>query len=340
MNCPKCGIEITEGHQFCMNCGYSLIRETGQEPEDGEEQTARRRRSAPEPEEAPEEVPEEAAEEPVREAAPPQPVRLAPAQRPVQARPVQAPRPGNVPPARFTQPIRTRPDRSAPPETYRKYRRGSGKGVLFWLGVLVLVLAAAYVGMCILMPDHELTAPAVNLALTVWNYFKACGNYLLWFPIALGAVILLAILKATAGKALHRKLHEADTNEAQDLARKVVVAETLAPPQQVYAEIDEALNTRKTRKRYFPKGKFEYGEFTGGSVPLEYSHGDDGFTANFVFQRMERTGTRIFLEIIEWQIVNDAVSGHCLQAMRGLEPMLRDVVLDIDGGARFQVYDR
>ena len=28
MNCPKCGSEIAAGHQFCMNCGYSLIRET------------------------------------------------------------------------------------------------------------------------------------------------------------------------------------------------------------------------------------------------------------------------------------------------------------------------
>ena len=97
---------------------------------------------------------------------------------------------------------------------------------------------------------------------------------------------------------------------------------------------------RKTRKRYFPKGRFAFEEFTGSSVPLEYSCGDDGFTANFVFQRMERSGTRIFLEIIEWQLVNDAVSARCLQAMRGLEPMLRDAVLDIDTNARFRMYDR
>ena len=359
MNCPKCGSEIAAGHQFCMNCGYSLIRETPaerrEEPEpapeagkvleeeektvaDPEPEQVYRRRRVPQ-EDGPEEEAEEPAEEPAPEPAykpRPAPVRTpAQAQAPAQARPSMT-----LPPVRYQAPARNKPERAVPPAEVRKYRRSSGKGAMFWVGILLLVLTAVYVGACILIPDHDLTAPAVNLALTVWSYFSACGTYLLWFPIALGAIILLAILKATAGRALHRKLHDADTSEAQDLARIVVVAETLAPPQQVYAEIDEALKNRKTRKRYFPGGKFELEEFTGGSVPLEYSHGDDGFTANFVFQRMDRAGTRIFLEIIEWQIVNDAVSRRCLEAMRGLEPMLRDVVLDIDTGARFQVYDR
>ena len=350
MNCPKCGSEIAAGFQFCMNCGCSLIREkpaerreeAEQTPEAGErpesiaeeEQAGRRRRGAPEGE------PEEAPAQSMRLAPPP--ARASGQEAVYKQAPVQAPpqHTGSVPPARYTRPIRNRPDRAVPPEVYRKRRRASGKGVKFWLGILLLVLAAAYVGACILIPDHQLTAPAVNLGTTVWEYFAACGKYLLWFPIALGAVILLAVLKATAGKAMRRKLHEKDTDEAQDLARKVVVAETLAPPQQVYAEIDEALKSRKTRKRYFPKGKFEFEDFTGSSVPLEYRHGRDGFTANFVFQRMERAGTRIFLEIIEWELVNDAVSGYCLDAMRGLEPMLRDAVLDIDTNARFQVYDR
>lgn len=330
MNCPKCGSEIAAEYQFCMNCGYSLIREKTEEPEQagGEEQAYRRRRLAPvrdpEPGEEPEPEEEPAPEKP--------PVRV---QAPAPAQPS-----GRPPAVRYTQPVRNRPERPVPPPAARKYRRSSGKGVLFWLGILVLVLAAVYVGACILMPGHELTAPAVNLAVTVWDYFAVCGKYLLWFPIALGAIILLAVLKAVAGRPLRRKLHEKDTDEAEDIARKVVVAETLAPPQQVYAEISEALNNRKTRKRYFPKGKLELDDFSGGSVPLEYSCGDDGFTANFVFQRMERAGTRIFLEIIAWQLVNDVVSGRCLDAMRGLEPMLRDTVLDIDAKARFQVYDR
>ena len=356
MYCPKCGSQIVEGHQFCMNCGYSLIKEkpaetrdetdrapeAGEMPEqDGEQEAAARRRRAPQEPAFEEETQEQAPESrPAQAQAPAQVRRPAEAQVRVQAAPATRQYTGSVPPVRYTQPVRNRPERSAPPEAYRMYRRSSGKGARFWLGILLLVLAAAYAGACVLMPDHELTAPAVNLGTTLWNYFSVCGNYLLWFPIALGAVILLAVLKATAGRALHRKLHEADTAEAQDLARRVVVAETLAPPQQVYTEIDEALKNRKTRKRYFPKGRFAFEEFTGSSVPLEYSCGDDGFTANFVFQRMERSGTRIFLEIIEWQLVNDAVSARCLQAMRGLEPMLRDAVLDIDTNARFRMYDR
>ena len=55
---------------------------------------------------------------------------------------------------------------------------------------------------------------------------------------------------------------------------------------------------------------------------------------------MERSGTRVYLEIIRWQRKNGVISGPCLQAMSGLEPMLRDAVLDIDSSAGFQVYDR
>ena len=55
---------------------------------------------------------------------------------------------------------------------------------------------------------------------------------------------------------------------------------------------------------------------------------------------MERTGTRIFLEIIRWQLDNGVVSGRCVRAMQGLEPMLRDAVLDIDSNAKIQIYDR
>ncbi len=55
---------------------------------------------------------------------------------------------------------------------------------------------------------------------------------------------------------------------------------------------------------------------------------------------MDRAGTRVFMEIIEWQLNNGFVSKRCLSAMRGLEPMLRDTVLDIDTNAAFQVYDR
>ena len=57
-------------------------------------------------------------------------------------------------------------------------------------------------------------------------------------------------------------------------------------------------------------------------------------------QRLDRAGTRIYLEIIRWQVNNDIVSKRCLSAMRGLEPMLRDTVRDVDAGAAFQVYDR
>ena len=343
MNCPKCGFEIAQGHRFCMNCGTSVARELEEEaretqeaedaPEAAEteanpaeesteaEHPARRRRIAPAP---PEEAPAPAAEE-------------AP-----EAAPVRAPAPVQAPKVRYPQPPRQKAVRSvaSPMAAEKKYKRSSGTSVWLWVGILVLVLGAAYAGACILMPENPLTAPAVNLALTVWNYFSVCGKYLLWFPIALGAIILLAVLKMVAGRPLRRKIHAGDLAEARELASRVVVAETLAPPHQIHAEIAELLDTRKTRKQYFPKGRYDFGEFSGSGVPLDYSCGKDRFTANFVFQRMDRAGTRVFLEIIEWQLNNGCVSKRCLSAMRGLEPMLRDTVLDIDTSAAFQVYDR
>ena len=369
MNCPKCGSEIIEGYQFCMNCGASIVREpeeeeyqempetapeppaeTDKEPAAAEEPAPRRRRTAQayavEEKQAPA-APAQSEEEP--------PVRL---QKPAvtqdfdrtedfdqtqdfdgMQQPIQAQEPVPEPPQ--ARPPRQKPSRPAAPlKAARQYKRSSGKSVWFWLGILLLVLAAAYVAACILMPDNQFTAPAVNLALTVWNYFIVCGKYLLWFPIALGAIILLAVLKVVLGRPLRRKLHAADMAEARELASRVVVAETLAPPHQLHAEIAEIMETRKLRKKYFPKGKFDFAEFSAGGVPLDYSCGKDQFTANYVFQRMDRAGTRIFLEIIRWQVNNGVVSRRCLSAMRGLEPMLRDTVLDIDNSAVFQVYDR
>ncbi len=335
MNCPKCGSEIIPGYQFCMNCGASLVGEA-------EEET---KQESPEstPETGTESTPEQktdAGEEPTprrrraAQAAAAGEEAQAPAEEPEQ--PVPAPAP-----VQDTRPPRQKPARPVPPpEPARAYKRSSGKGVWFWLGILLLVLIAAYVAACIVIPDHALTAPAVNLAQTVWNYFSACGKYLLWFPIALGAIILLSVLKVTVGRPLRRKLHAADLAEARELASRVVVAETLAHAHQLHAEIAEVLETRKLRKKYFPRGKFEFGEFSNNGVPLDYSCGKDQFTANFVFQRLDRAGTRIYLEIIRWQVNNDIVSKRCLSAMRGLEPMLRDTVRDVDAGAAFQVYDR
>lgn len=364
MKCPKCGEEIASGFQFCTNCGTPVEQEkpaetkgtpdrleilaagmeSGGRPEPAaepapvseappEERPRPRRRRAERPAPAAEDVPDE-----------PRTPEPAPAPEPA---PPPAPAPAPAPPrvsqstGRYAPPVRNKADGPAPQNGKGKqYKRSSGKGVMFWLIILLLVLAAIYVGLCIFMPDQSFTAPAVNLATTVWNYLSASWKDMLWFPIALGAIIVLAVLKAVLGKPLRRKLHASDLAEARDLANRVVVVETLAPPHQVHAEIDEILKIRKTRNQYFPRGRLELDEYAASGVPLEYSCGKDSFTANFVFQRMERSGTRIFMEIIEWQLVDGTVSGRCVQAMRGLEPMLRDTVLDIDSGARIQVYDR
>ena len=267
----------------------------------------------------------------------PEPVRAPAAPTPPQAPAAPS---GNGTGARYSPPVRKNPDRSAARAASEKNYRPAGRGVMFWILLLLLVLIAVYVGACILIPDHALTAPAVNLATTVWNYLSASWKDMLWFLIALGAIIVLAILKAVLGAPLRRKIHARDTEEARDLAGRVVVVETLAPPHQVHAELDEIVKNRKTRKQYFPAGKVTLDEFASSGVPLEYSAGNDSFTANFVFQRMERTGTRIFLEIIRWQLDNGVVSGRCVRAMQGLEPMLRDAVLDIDSNAKIQIYDR
>ena len=153
-------------------------------------------------------------------------------------------------------------------------------------------------------------------------------------------VVLLAVLKAILSEPLYRALHRSDMEEERDMTGKVVVAETLASAQQVYVELGDILKSRKTRNHYFPRqGTVRLADFSG-SVPLEYRRGKNAFVANFVFQRMERTGTRIYLEIIRWEKKNGVIGRSCLQAMRGLDSMLRDAVLDIDSAAVFREYDR